>query len=413
MKLLWLSNFCFSENSSSGSGTWIEAMGHALSSDRRFEITNICLSGTNRVIQKKVGLITQWELPIRKVGKDGMPPKWMIRAIQEIERTVSPDLIHIWGTEVFWGLLTARKLLKTPALLEMQGLPGAMVPYVGGCLTHEEQHACVRFKEWLKPISSIFHVQKRYDEWREIEAEIISGHQYIDYESDWVKAYIGSYATQAHLFRNRMILRKDFLEAVPWRSNSQDYTIFSCCGFSPNKGMHTLIRSVRVIRRIYPRVKLILSGTLTSGLKTSGYQKFIAKLIKDLNLKDVVMFVGDLNSKQMVERLQKSSVVVVPSFVESYSMSLAEAMAVGCPVVCSYAGAMPEVGGDAVRYFPIADFGALAGEIMRFIDDREMANAYGAKALIRSRKMHQIDAGIERQIEVYETIRRSLDEKDI
>jgi len=61
--------------------------------------------------------------------------------------------------------------------------------------------------------------------------------------------------------------------------------------------------------------------------------------------------------------LQNAAVYVNPSMVESYSISLAEAMAVGCPCITSYAGAMPEVGGEACLYFPIADAGVLAARI--------------------------------------------------
>lgn len=413
MNLLWLSNFRFSNNLSSGSGTWIEAMGRALSKDGRFKITNICLSETNRLLKVEIGAITQWELPIRRVCKDGMPPQWMVRAIQEIERICNPDLIHVWGTEVFWGLLTARGLLKAPALLEMQGLPGAMVPYVGGCLTHAEQHSCIGIKEWLKPRCSIFHIQESYKKWREIESEIIAGHRYIEYESNWVKSYVRASAKDARLFRNRMILRQEFLTAKAWQSDSSCFTVFSCCGIVPNKGMHTLIRAISILKQDFPRIRLILSGSVTSGLKTTGYQKFIARMIKELDLCEVVEFVGDLNAEQMVRNLQSAAVVVVPSMVESYSMSLAEAMAVGCPVVCSYAGAMPEVGGGSVRYFPVADACALAGEIWELLTDRAIAKTLGAQALVRSRAMHQIEPGVERQVEVYETIRRSLYEKSI
>jgi len=44
-----------------------------------------------------------------------------------------PDLVHIWGIERFWGLLTARGYIRVPVLLEMQGdVEGLGKTFYGG-----------------------------------------------------------------------------------------------------------------------------------------------------------------------------------------------------------------------------------------------------------------------------------------
>ena len=46
---------------------------------------------------------------------------------------------------------------------------------------------------------------------------------------------------------------------------------------------------------------------------------------------------------------------VFPSFDEGFGLPPLEALACGCPVVASRAGALPEVLGDAARYFDPSD----------------------------------------------------------
>jgi len=52
--------------------------------------------------------------------------------------------------------------------------------------------------------------------------------------------------------------------------------------------------------------------------------------------------------------------LVYPSLEEGFGMPLLEAMAAGCPVICSNTAALVETGGDAARYFSPVDAGSIA-----------------------------------------------------
>ena len=51
--------------------------------------------------------------------------------------------------------------------------------------------------------------------------------------------------------------------------------------------------------------------------------------------------------------------VAVPSLHEGFGLPVLEAMACGAPVVCSNTSSLPEVGGDAARYFDPTDVAAM------------------------------------------------------
>jgi glycosyltransferase involved in cell wall biosynthesis len=76
--------------------------------------------------------------------------------------------------------------------------------------------------------------------------------------------------------------------------------------------------------------------------------------------------------------------LVQPSFEEGFGLPVLEAMTVGVPVVAAEAGALPEVGGDAVLLAPPADPHAIALAIERLLDDDELARECGARGVARA-----------------------------
>jgi glycosyltransferase involved in cell wall biosynthesis len=65
-------------------------------------------------------------------------------------------------------------------------------------------------------------------------------------------------------------------------------------------------------------------------------------------------------------------------------MPVLEAMACGTPVVCSAAGSLPEVAGDAALLVPPGDERALAEAIARVLEDRELQDRLRARGRARA-----------------------------
>lgn len=79
--------------------------------------------------------------------------------------------------------------------------------------------------------------------------------------------------------------------------------------------------------------------------------------------KSTVRLMGRLPHAQTLSELSNADITVVPSERESYGLPLAEALALGVPVVCSDLPQFREIAGDAARYFS-----PLPGEIVRALD---------------------------------------------
>ena len=71
----------------------------------------------------------------------------------------------------------------------------------------------------------------------------------------------------------------------------------------------------------------------------------------------------------LVSLYRHADLLIVPSQWEGFGLPVLEAMAAGCPVLASRAGALPETGGDAAEYFDGDDSGTLAAAISRLLSD--------------------------------------------
>src|SRR5262249_57460865 len=72
---------------------------------------------------------------------------------------------------------------------------------------------------------------------------------------------------------------------------------------------------------------------------------------------------GNVSLDELVSLYRRAAAVVFPSLYEGFGLPPLEAMACGCPVACSYAASLPEVCGDAARYFTPDDPANIAAPV--------------------------------------------------
>jgi glycosyltransferase involved in cell wall biosynthesis len=116
----------------------------------------------------------------------------------------------------------------------------------------------------------------------------------------------------------------------------------------PHKNHVRLLEAFVLLRSELPELRLVLTG---GGLEALG------------PLPAGVERMGNVASEELASLYRTAACLVFPSLYEGFGLPPLEAMASGCPVATSSAGAIPEICGDAAVYFDPEDPEAIANGV--------------------------------------------------
>lgn len=166
----------------------------------------------------------------------------------------------------------------------------------------------------------------------------------------------------------------------------------------PEKNFLTLVRAFAALRKRRRDVKLLKVG------QPEFHSERIAAvmLIQELGINDDVMFLGHIgNDLPLI--YSASDLFVFPSRFEGFGFPPLEAMACGIPVICSDAGALPEVVGDAALLVDPADQQALVDAMEKILDDQTIRDKYVSRGVANAKRF-QWDVTAQKTIEVYRRV---------
>ena len=90
-----------------------------------------------------------------------------------------------------------------------------------------------------------------------------------------------------------------------------------------------------------------------------------------------VRFLGRVSDEEKLALYRHAELFVFPSLYEGFGLDPLEALACGCPVVCSNASSLPEIAGDAALLVDPGDERALAAAMRQALADPEPLRAKG------------------------------------
>lgn len=413
-KILWFCNARFTKQKVKGTGSWLQPLAELINNTDKYKVVNVTIGNVEQIVIEEINGITQYVLPQEKRWQSHS--SWVKETgirIGQIENDVQPSLNHIWGTEGIWASCYLRGFLKFPSFLEVQGVVSTVAENYYGGLSNSELFRCFLAPASLYnfPKMTLYYAKSDFEKRGVEEAKAIKVFRHISVQSQWTRNQVKAINPEASYYMTRRMVRDSFYSASAWTfKNSSDHPVVftSSSGSAPYKGLHVLLKSMRILKTKYPKVKLRIAGGFTNRppLLRYGYTRFLMKLIKEYDLAENVDFVGSLTADQLVEELKNANVCVIPSFVESYCAAMAEAMIVGTPCVASFAGAMPEfaINGEEALYYTPNDYASCAEYISSLLENKNKAESFSCRARERRLRLIEKSKVLEVQLSIYDKI---------
>jgi glycosyltransferase involved in cell wall biosynthesis len=133
----------------------------------------------------------------------------------------------------------------------------------------------------------------------------------------------------------------------------------------PHKNFESLVRAMALIPEDHRPLLVITGGPVNDPL---------LPLVRELNLEEWVDLRSWVAAEELTELYAAATAYVFPTRFEGFGLPVVEAMARGCPVMCSDIPVLHEVGGDAALFVDTLNLADFAQQISSLLaDPRQLA----------------------------------------
>jgi len=180
-----------------------------------------------------------------------------------------------------------------------------------------------------------------------------------------------------------------------------DKLIIGCAAFhQPIKGVDVLLDTLAILKNEYKRNDILL---VQVGYYAGEYADFLKKKTKDLDIKNVVYWLGLQDN--VPEIMKTFDVYCQPSRSEGLPQSIVEAFASKLPVVATNVGGIPEVVENEKSGFLVEKENSkeMAEKINILLNSSELRAEFGAYGYNMARSQYDRNIQVEKLIEYYLT----------
>jgi len=282
----------------------------------------------------------------------GMPVGFVprIRLLHKYLEQLEPDIVHGQGTEREFGIAAVTSRL--PNVLTVHGI----------------------LREVHKVTKPRWHSPEHVGRW--VERIALGKARHVIAISPYVQRVLSS-SRPRHFYAIPNAVSLMFFGIEKPKLGAK--VVFSAL-IGPHKGFDDLLQAASRLQAegVNPPFRIVGKPSL----RFAGYFADGVALAKRTFSPDHMDFVGWLTQEAWAEELRGACCLVHPSYCETFSMVIAEAMASGTPPVAYAVGAIPNLIEDGVNGFlvPPGDIDLLAQRIRTLVLNPELARTFGERA---------------------------------
>ena len=324
------------------------------------------------------------------------------------------DVIHVMGTEYGHSLsavLAAEECgFCEKVVVSIQGMVSFYAKHTFADLPTEVIDSWT-IRDFIRQ-DNLRKAQKKMELRGTYEVQALQKVHHIIGRTDWDRACTMEINPDAEYHFCNETLRPEFYSGNWNYDECRKHSIFMSQGYNSIKGMHYMLEAMKIVKRFYPDVKLLVTGTspLCNSWfirqKRPTYVNYLEKLIRNYALEDHIVFLGSLNADEMKEQYLLANVFASPSSIENSPNSVGEAMILGTPVVSSDVGGVKNLlvhDKEGYVYQHDAPY-MLAFYIMKLFADVNICLNFSGNAKKHAAVTHNQFSNLENLISIYDKI---------
>ena len=193
--------------------------------------------------------------------------------------------------------------------------------------------------------------------------------------------------------------REAYLRSVGLKADESCVVAGIAARLNPVKDIATLIRGFALAHEDFPALRLLIAGD-------GEEMETLKQLARELGVEKEVCFAGWISDTDSF--YHALDINTLTSISETFPYALTEGARAGLPTVSSQVGGVAYLIDHGANgfLFPPGDYKALAGHLLTLAQNPALRKTMGQRLYEKAKREFSIEATIQRQLEIYETILR-------
>ncbi len=260
-----------------------------------------------------------------------------IEKFLDVIKDFKPDLIHIFGSEREFGLLS--KYTNIPLVIHIQGI---LNPYLNAMYAPGISDSTVIFNGSFIDTFRWVRYLGRFKKDADREQVILKHCNYFLGRTDWDNKIVKLFNPESEYFYCSEMLRDVFYKAHPWRiKDKEKYVIVSTISKVSYKGFDLILKTAGLLKQ-YGNCDFEWWVFGVDNYKF--WEKKLNTKCADVNVK----LKGIVSASDLVNNFLAADLFVHPSYIDNSPNSVCEAQMLGIPVVATNVGGISSLINDTV-----------------------------------------------------------------
>lgn len=243
----------------------------------------------------------------------------------------TPDVIHVFGTEFYYGLVAEKT--NIPIIVHLQGILNPCFNAILPNGVSARDYFLINYNP--KKIWSRYQTHMEWYRRCEREKHIFKLVKNYIGRTEWDKACTEIFNPSARYFYGSEMLRSEFYEETQ-RVIPRKLVITTTISYPLYKGLDLVLKTANLLKKT---IGDDFEWNVYGNVSGAFFERHYRIKCKDVN----VNLCGVATSEQLKDALLSSTLYFHPSYIDNSPNSVCEAQILGCPVICTNVGGVSSI----------------------------------------------------------------------